>query len=87
MPKIKLKRRIIYAGDVFKALVDGGWFIDTAAEFVKNIPVVEKAVEVIRCKDCKHYNVYRLECHNAHMNGYIGIEGYCSYGERRDNER
>ncbi len=42
-------------------------------------------VEVVRCKDCKHYNLFRLECHNAHMNGYIGIDGFCSYGERKDN--
>lgn len=41
-------------------------------------------VPVVRCKDCKHYNVFRLECHNGHMNGVIGIDGFCSYGERRE---
>ena len=41
---------------------------------------------LVRCKDCKHYNVFRLECHNGHMNGYIAIDGFCSYGERKDND-
>lgn len=41
--------------------------------------------DFVRCKDCKHYNVYRLECHNGHMNGYIGIDGFCSYGERKED--
>lgn len=43
-------------------------------------------VEVVRCKDCKHYDPYdqteRFYC-------YDGIEGclpndFCSYGERRE---
>ena len=41
------------------------------------------AVEVVRCRECKYYNVSRLECHNRRMNGVIGSDGYCSYGERR----
>lgn len=45
----------------------------------------DAAVPIVRCKHCKHYNLYRLECHNGHMNGYIGIDGFCSYGERKDD--
>lgn len=51
---------------------------------IDKAPTVD-AVEVVRCKECKYYNVFRLECHNAHMNGYIGADGFCSYGERKDN--
>ena len=40
--------------------------------------------ELVRCKNCKHYNIYRLECHNGHMNGCVGIDGFCSNGERKD---
>jgi hypothetical protein len=40
-------------------------------------------VEVVRCKDCKYYDVYRLECHNPYHNGIINCEGYCNYGERK----
>lgn len=45
-------------------------------------PTVD-AVEVVRCRDCKHYVLHGLACRNEHMNGVIGINGYCSYGERR----
>ena len=53
---------------------------------IDNAPTVD-AVEVVRCKDCKHYNLYRLECHNGWMNGWVGIDGFCSYGERRTDVR
>ena len=43
-------------------------------------------VKVVRCKDCIHYNLYRLECHNEHMNGVINFDGFCSYGERRSHQ-
>lgn len=42
-------------------------------------------VEVVRCKDCKHYVVQRLECRYPRHNGIIGIDGFCSYGERKDS--
>ena len=38
--------------------------------------------EIVHCKECKNYNLFRLECHNEHMNGYIVIDGFCSYGEK-----
>lgn len=41
--------------------------------------------KIVRCKECVHYNVYRLECHNKHMNGINGIDGFCSWGERRSD--
>lgn len=53
------------------------------------------AVEVIRCKDCKHYdNSKGLEWCNLNSGFYTcGIDwhsfpedGYCSYGERCNNE-
>lgn len=43
------------------------------------------SVEVVRCKDCKHYVVQRLECRYPIHNGIIGIDGFCSYGERKDS--
>lgn len=52
------------------------------ANDIARFPAVD-AVEVVRCRDCEYYNVFRLECHNRRMNGVIGIDGYCSYGERR----
>lgn len=52
---------------------------------IREAPEVDAEV-VVRCKDCKYYNVYRLECHNRHMNGYNNIDGFCNYGERKENE-
>lgn len=41
-------------------------------------------VEVVRCKDCKWYNVLGLSCYHPHFNGIIGVDGFCSYGERKE---
>lgn len=43
-------------------------------EFIENAPTID-AVPVIRCKNCIHVQ----ECKNAQ---HLGLEGYCSYGER-----
>lgn len=40
---------------------------------------------IVRCKECVHFNVYRLECHSRYMNGITDIDGFCSYGERRSD--
>ena len=61
------------------------WFADKVA----NAPTVD-AVEVVRCKDCKHW--IRTEnggyCDNP--DGLLGVDkpdDFCSYGERRtDND-
>ena len=47
-------------------------------------------VEVVRCRECKHYDGY--ECllwgESAESNNPISDDGcdYCSWGERKDNE-
>ena len=49
------------------------------------------AVEVVRCKDCKHHQWKQEPCHGrvVHSCNKLGIEVtrdfYCSYGERRNN--
>lgn len=67
---------------------------------VSEIPTID-AVEVVRCKDCKHR--YYDECPMRHVewveceeDGYIEMDdivydntdddGYCSYGEIEDGE-
>ena len=62
------------------------------ANVVRNAPTVD-AVEVVRCKDCKHcykatfsstgyrckvWGVYDKDCE-------VTPEHYCSYGERKDD--
>lgn len=54
--------------------------IEEALNIIDGLSTAD-VVPVVRCKDCRYYDVYRLECHNPHHNGIINCEGYCSYGE------
>ncbi len=55
-----------------------------------------KYEEVVRCKDCKHFNMREMECQNEavstdHEGGAsyslnFDLDDFCSYGERKDNE-
>ena len=67
--------------------------IETGIEMVKarvvTAPTID-AVEVVRCKDCKHWRENTLWCdmnsrdRGANFNWYA--EDFCSYGERREGE-
>ena len=63
---------------------------------IRNAPTVD-AVEVVRCKDCKWYKegkylapnkfCYRMKDRSGERIGYnFSDDGFCSYGERKDNE-
>lgn len=41
-------------------------------------------VEVVRCKDCKWYSVGSMMCYRPYCNGWMGINDFCSRGERRE---
>lgn len=53
---------------------------------INNAPAVD-AVAVVRCGDCRHIvqigNAYYCKVWRGH-NGY-GIDGFCCYGERRED--
>ena len=54
---------------------------------IAEIPTVD-AVEVVRCKDCKHlYDEMDDYCCMSHM-GLVKIceNSFCSYGERKDGD-
>jgi hypothetical protein len=63
---------------------------------IDDAPTVD-AVEVVRCKDCKYYKEYIPREDQSAMMCFcpccLGGQGkkkptdYCSYGERRDQER
>ena len=61
---------------------------------VMKAPTVD-AVEVVRCKDCKHWKIIdslnpHWECqifYGLHEYGYpTNADDFCSYGERREGE-
>lgn len=60
-------------------------FNDGIAE-VEEAPAVD-AVEVVRCKDCIHYEKTMLYSECWHELGMINVydDCYCSRGERRDD--
>lgn len=45
---------------------------------------------VVRCKDCKHYEIHKPKVlENCERNGYIipmKPDDFCSYGERKDGD-
>ena len=54
--------------------------------------LIENGITIpVRCKDCKHMEKVGLNNHRycnvwRHING-MGDDGYCNYGERKDNVR
>lgn len=57
-------------------------------EIIKNAPTVD-AVEVVRCKDCKHWLKDFAGCSDIvgrceWANYAVGANGYCLYGERKE---
>lgn len=54
MDEIKLNKRCKYAGDIFPKLIDIGFDIETATDFLNNIKDAD-VVEVVRCKDCEYW--------------------------------
>lgn len=40
-------------------------------------------VDVVRCKDCKHYGKFGMKCNKLHLTP-IESWRYCSYGERAE---
>lgn len=58
---------------------------ELAEKMADTIPKVD-AVEVVRCKDCKHWD---SDCRWCESWGDTQLydNGYCSYGERKNDER
>ena len=48
-----------------------------AMAILQEAPTVD-AVEVVRCKDCVSHNICKFE-------QFQGLNGFCSYGERKCN--
>ena len=75
--------------------------IETVLEYAENLPATEiadaptvDAVEVVRCKDCKHYMPQKKSAHWENRANYcnriVTIKprpyDFCSYGERKDGD-
>lgn len=60
---------------------------DAFYDALQDAPTVD-AVEVVRCKDCKHYKPEEYECGCDFAGGlpYVKADDYCSYGERKEGD-
>lgn len=63
-----------------------------SAILIDDAPTVD-AVEVVRCRDCKHWDSETWFCDNHSTFGHHGLEwnmfsedDFCSYGERKDDD-
>ena len=56
-------------------------------EWLNNAPTID-AVPVVRCKDCKYYEIHKPKVlENCERKGYIipmKPDDFCSYGERKE---
>ena len=69
-----------------------GYFaFESIIECLKQEPTVD-AVEVVRCRDCKHAWIHPcgyVYCHRDGRNAYemtFNLDSFCSYGERKDGD-
>ena len=89
-----MPNRTVTCGDCIHADIckqlNGGWFSSKNIAYCKGFKDRTKFVEVVRCKDCKHWNRETISCE---MNSYLGArerpcwyaDDFRSYGERKDN--
>lgn len=86
MEKTESEKRLIDANALIKeANADGAYgYVD--AKQIADAPTID-AVEVVRCMDCKYYEIHKPKVlENCERNGYIipmKPGDFCSYGEKR----
>ena len=91
------EKRPIYLEDAKAALL--GWDTDPTDEEIEytldKLPEVD-AVEVVRCKDCKHWKNASKPLYCSEFMGDCNVDDepvnrweydFCSYGEKMDSEK
>ena len=63
-----------------------------ARKLIEDAPTID-AVEVVRCRDCKWYQIRRwndtkpeYDCRKTHALLDVSPEDFCSYGERKGGD-
>ena len=80
--------RLIDADEIYEVLTDY-YHLRTPIqqkalkEALERLPTID-AVEVVRCKDCKHYDGSYPMC--CRWEETIKPDDYCSYGEKKEVE-
>ena len=78
------EKRLIDANRALEIVYEQGiahpnvyYLTNYAMAILQEAPTVD-AVEVVRCKDCVSHNICKFE-------QFQGLNGFCSYGERKCN--
>ena len=84
------KKRLIDANALIEEANAEGAYGYVDAFQIANAPTVD-AVEVVRCRECKHWHKETLFCdYIAHGEARERVnwygEDFCSYGERKDGD-
>ena len=88
--------RLIDADALFAEFENVGWYNnadrdEVAERLILQTPTID-AVEVVRCRDCRHSRVYQTDS-NGTMQTYcvafvmlrsVTDDDFCSWGERRE---
>lgn len=79
---------------VVKTLLERYGATDDAMALIDTIPAADVA-EVVRCRDCKWFNHYTMECESddvatdheggASFSINFGPDDFCSYGQRKED--
>ena len=89
--------RYIDADALIRKIQEGHKFGSlTITELISEMPTAD-VVEVVRCEDCWFYERLNSACGNCHGerwgNGFgnypppvVGIDGFCKWGERREDD-
>lgn len=85
--------RLIDADALWRKFENEPWYDNAdrdeiALSLVDDAPTVD-AVEVVRCRDCKHSECYDALLYCGHTRGLAGSvapNNFCSYGERKDGD-
>ena len=85
--------RLIDADALMEEANSDGAYGYVDAKQISEAPTIG-AVEVVRCKDCKHYKPQKKSAHWEHRANYcnrvvtikVQPDDFCSYGERKDGD-
>lgn len=89
------EKRLIDLDKAFEAIKQEVWWTESEKAYFRSFLVKQPkvdAVEVVRCKDCKHYDFG--VCLKIYSDGAVSQyawqarneDDYCSYGERKEND-
>ena len=75
--------------EAYNVVIDGSVFKVVQVETLYGLPTID-AVPVVRCKDCKHSELWHSDRRRCFLwcetGNSVWDDGYCSYGERREDD-